>query len=198
MPRVCSSPSTFNCSNFEFVVTTLVWCWYVVCSSACSYWQRPGWGEGALIPTLFRPSYILHLQHTHLTYYILHLQHAIYLTSYTLKVLIIYMLSCHQPVSNKCTMAIELHKLPHSGAQLISYICILQHILYCALWGARNVRTFSQIRKLNLSNEHINVYPMFYYSSFRDISCKSRLNWHQHIWEFNFRLSKYCFVTQGQ
>ena len=135
-----------------------------------------GMGEGALIPTLFRPSYILYLQHTHLTsasqpFYILHLTSAthptynlhllsapqssyiLYLTSAThpcyilhlisatrhlsyilgtLKVLIIYMLSCHQPVSNRCTMAIELHKLPHSAAHLTSYY-ILQHILYCAL-----------------------------------------------------------------
>ena len=80
-------------------------------------------------------SYILHLTSATHPCYILHLISATRHLSYilrTLKVLIIHMLSCHQPVSNRCTMAIELHKLPHSAAHLTSYY-ILQHILYCAL-----------------------------------------------------------------
>ena len=81
------------------------------------------------------PSYNLHLLSAPQSSYILHLTSATHHLSYilgTLKVLIIYMLSHHQPVSNRCTMAIELHKLPHSAAHLTSYY-ILQHILYCAL-----------------------------------------------------------------
>ena len=36
--------------------------------------------------------------------------------------------------------------------------------------------------------------PVFRVSLVRTL----KLDWYQHIWEFNFRLSKYCFVAQAQ
>ena len=83
----------------------------------------------------FRPSsahLTSYICNTPITHLISATRHLSYILG-TLKVLIIYMLSHHQPVSNRCTMAIELYKLPHSDAHLTSYICILKHILYCAL-----------------------------------------------------------------